>query len=172
MFEAIVLRNRNTFETFGVVTSQQECEGDHCVENSVGIMKFTVNLVYEDLVDSDPIYVSFNIEHPGKDYQLHYLSTTTAKFTHFEYEAHPHKTHVVTVDNTDIDFEVDLGAVQAETDLEIEISIQYSKDSDEPEPRFIEYEFYVGFAEDRTNTGLVDTIYKRDDKVSLYSSID
>ena len=44
-----------------------ECSED-CAINSVGIMKFAVDLVYEDYIDSDPVYLRFWIENPTKHY--------------------------------------------------------------------------------------------------------
>lgn len=71
------------------------------------------------------------------------------------------------MDNNNIEFEFDLGPIGAETSMDIVILIEYSKDSSDPDPHFIDYEFYLGFSEDKTNEELKDLIYKRFDKVAL-----
>ena len=168
-FEKIVLRTSNTFDTSSV--DRVETCLTNCTQNSVGIMTFHVNLNYEDLVDSEPIYLKFYIENPEKDYLLHYRGLTTTKYTHELYQHHTPTNHNVTVDNTNIVFELDLGSIEAETSLDIEIQIEYSKEKSKPGARLVDYEYYVGFAEDKLNDQLIDTIYKRYDRVILNHSI-
>ena len=66
---------------------------------------------------------------------------------------------------------MDLGQIEAETSLDVAVIIEYSKDEEETEGRFVDYEFYVGFNEDKENDDLENLIYKRNDKVALKNSI-
>ena len=170
LFERIVLRSGNTFTTTSTMEEMSECTED-CAINSVGIMKFAVDLVYEDYIDSDPVYLRFWIENPTKHYQLYYRDLTYSKISHHLTPFHLPTSHPMDVDNSNIEFEVDLGTIDAESNLHIELLIEYSKDSETPNGMFIDYEFYVGFAEDKTAPGLFEMIYKRFDKVPLKHSI-
>ena len=166
MFKQIVLRTSNTFTTTSAVEPVTECSVD-CAPNSVGNIKFVVTLIYEDFVDSDPIYVKFFMENPVNDYKLWFKGIGSTKLTHQLYQYHTPEQHAVTVDDSNIEFTLELGSIEAETSLILEIDIEYSKDSALPEPRFVDYEFYVGFDEDNNVDELVDIIYKKFDKVAL-----